>query len=63
MLGWMSMFTPMSLWGTAAAAVGGGTGQSAGIASSLTFGFLLMPSTLTFMLWGRVIAQKGVSNE
>ena len=53
MLGWMLMFTAMSLWGTVAAAVGGGAGQTAGIASSLVSGFLLVLSILTFMLRGR----------
>lgn len=53
MLGWMLIFAAMSLWGAVAAAMGGGGGQTAGIASSLVFGFLLVISTLTFMLRSR----------
>ena len=53
MLGWMLMFTAMSLWGTVAAATGGAAGHTTGIALSLVFGFLLLLSTLTFMLRGR----------
>jgi hypothetical protein len=53
MLGWMLMFTAMSLWGIVDAAVRGSAGQTAGIASSLVFGFLLVLSTLTFTVRGR----------
>ena len=53
MLGWMLMFARLSLWGTVAAAMGGRTGQAAGLTSSLVFGFLLVVSVLTFTLRGR----------
>ena len=53
MLGWMLMFATLSLWGTVAAAMGGRTGQGAGLTSSLVFGFLLVVSVLTFTLRGR----------
>ena len=52
MLGWMLIFTAMLLWGTAAAAMGGGIGQSSGITSSLVFGVLLVVSALTYALRG-----------
>ena len=54
MFGWIVIFTVMLLWGTAAAAMGGGAGSPSGIASSLVFGFLLVVSALTFALRGRV---------
>jgi hypothetical protein len=53
MLGWMLMFAAMSLWGAVDAAIGGLTGQVAGLTSSLVFGFLLIVSSLTFTLRGR----------
>lgn len=53
MLGWMLMFSTMLLWGIVAAAMGGSTGQTTGITSSLVFGFLLVVSALTFTLRGR----------
>jgi hypothetical protein len=53
MLGWMMMFTMMSLGGTVAAVMGKGTGQTAAIVSSLVFGLLLVVSALTFTLRGR----------
>jgi hypothetical protein len=53
MLGWMLIFTTMLLWGTVAAAMGGGAGQTSGLTSSLVFGFLLVVSALTFTLRGR----------
>jgi hypothetical protein len=53
MLGWMMMFTTMLLWGTVAAVLGKGPGQTAAVASSLVFGFLLVVSALTFTLRGR----------
>ena len=53
MLGWMLMFTAMLLWGAATAAMGGSIAQTAAIASSLVFGFLLVVCALTFTLRGR----------
>jgi len=53
MLGWMLMIATMLLWGAATAAMGGGIAQTAAIASSLVFGFLLVVCALTFTLRGR----------
>jgi uncharacterized membrane protein YtjA (UPF0391 family) len=50
MLGWMLVFAAMSLVGTVDAAMGGLTGQIAGLTASLVFGLLLVVSSLTFTL-------------
>ena len=47
MLGWMMLFTTMSLWG-AVAATDGGTLHATGLSASLVFGLLLAASVLAF---------------